>query len=79
MDVSNGGSLDIAAYHWTADCDHGRIELEVDVAQWSPLVVREYRFAELAETPREPGPPPGRCPRKPNPDAGARTPPGGSR
>jgi hypothetical protein len=57
--------------HWTADCEHGRIELEVDVAQWTPLVVREYRFGELppdAAPPGPPGPPPGRCPRKPKPE-----------
>ena len=50
--------------HWTADCEHGRIVLEVDVAQWSPLVVREYRFGDLSKDPADSGPP-GRCPRKP--------------
>jgi CubicO group peptidase (beta-lactamase class C family) len=62
LEVGNG----FANGRWTADCDHGRIELEVDVAQWSPLVIREYRFNDLPETPDESGPR-GRCPRKPTP------------
>ncbi len=53
--------------HWTADCEHGRIELEVDIAQWSPLVVRDYRFGELPESAGDSGAR-GRCPRKPTPD-----------
>jgi CubicO group peptidase (beta-lactamase class C family) len=65
LEVWNG----FANGHWTADCDHGRIELEVDVAEWSPLVVREYRFSDLPETPADSGPG-GRCPRKPTPAVG---------
>ena len=57
--------------HWTADCYYGRVELEVDVAQWSPLVVRNYRFSDLQETPGGSGPR-GRCPRKPTPAEGAK-------
>ena len=53
--------------HWTADCDRGRIELEVDIAQWTPLVVREYRFHDLPDAP-EPEGPRDRCPRKTTPD-----------
>ncbi len=60
LEVGNG----FANGHWTADCERGRIELEVDVAQWSPLVVREYRFNELRETPSDSGPRE-RCPRRP--------------
>ncbi len=67
LEVWNG----FANGHWTADCDHGRIELEVDVAQWSPLVVRDYRFSDLQETPGDSGPH-GRCPRKPTPPEGAK-------
>jgi CubicO group peptidase (beta-lactamase class C family) len=60
LEIRNG----FANGHWTADCEHGRIELEVDVAQWTPLVVREYRFGELPSEAAAPAPPPGRCPRK---------------
>jgi hypothetical protein len=62
LEIGNG----FANGHWTADCEHGRIELEVDVAQWSPLVVRDYRFGDLPETPSDAGPRE-RCPRKPAP------------
>jgi CubicO group peptidase (beta-lactamase class C family) len=60
LEVGNG----LTNGHWTADCDHGRIALAVDVAQWSPLVVRDYRFEEQHDEAHAPKPPE-RCPRKP--------------
>jgi hypothetical protein len=47
--VGNG----FANGQWTADCDRGRVALEVDIASWSPLVVREYRFRDLSREEEE--------------------------